>query len=226
MSSFRSSDSEDNPPVTSSPRKPLFLWSPRQLVERAAEQPLEAFLSQVPDLFLVVRLNDFSSELLAGLEGNETVTVRGRPRRVNTISVAWSVPEQTEVSPPTSLRPAPPRTHNLKNEFDLAPELLRSECYVAGVKKRTVEHPLTMVSIGRAPERDITLQHPSVSRQHAIIDFSGELTLVDTGSRNHTFVNGEIVRGKAPLRPGDSVKFGAVRCTVCSASGLWSAVRS
>ncbi|MET0342562.1 MAG: FHA domain-containing protein [Polyangiales bacterium] len=212
--------------MTSSPRKPLFLWSPRPLVERAAEQPLEQFVANMPDLFLVVRLNDFSSELLAGLEGNETLTVRGRPRRLNTISVAWSVPEQTEVSPPTSLRPSPPRGPVLKNEFDMSPELLRSECYVAGVKKRTLEHPLTMVSIGRAPERDITLQHPSVSRQHAIIDLSGELTLVDTGSRNHTFVNGEIVRGKTVLRAGDSVKFGAVRCSVCTASGLWKAVRS
>lgn len=212
--------------MTSSPRKPLFLWSPRPLVERAAEQPLETFVAGMPELFLVVRLNDFSSELLAGLEGNETLTVRGRPRRLNTISVAWSVPEQTEVSPPTSLRPAPPRGPAVNNEFDLSPELLRSECYVAGVKKRTVEHPLTMVSIGRAPERDITLQHPSVSRQHAVIDLSGELTLVDTGSRNHTFINGELVRDKAPLRPGDTLKFGAVRCSVCTATGLWRAVRS
>jgi hypothetical protein len=212
--------------VTSSPRKPLFLWSPRPLVERAAEQALERFAADMPRLFLVVRLNDFSSELLAGLEGNETLTVRGRPRRLHTISVAWSVPEQTEVSPPTSLRPIPFRSPTPKSEFDFSPELLRSECYVAAIRKRGTDPSTSLVMVGRAPDQDITLQHPSVSRQHAVFDLSGEPTLTDSGSRNHTFVNGEIVRGKVVLQPGDSLKFGAVRCAVCTAGGLWRAVRS
>ena len=212
--------------MTSSPRKPLFLWAPRPLVQRAAEQPLELFVADMPALFLVVRLNDFSSELLGGLEGNETLTVRGRPRRLHTISVAWSVPEQTEVSPPTSLRPVAPRSQVLKNEFDMSPELLRSECYIAGIQKRGLEPPAHLVTVGRAPENDITLQHPSVSRQHAVIDISHEPMLTDPGSRNRTFVNDEMVRETVPLAPGDNLKFGAVRCSVCTASGLWRAVRS
>ena len=212
--------------MTSSPRKPLYLWAPRRLIERAAEQPLERFVSDMPALFLVVRLNDFSSELLAGLEGNEAPTVRGRPRRLNTISVAWSIPEQTEVSPPLSLRPSRPRSHIVKNEFDMSSELLHSECYVAAVRKRGLDQPAHLVTVGRAPENDITLQHPSVSRQHAVIDISHEPMLTDPGSRNRTFVNDEMVRETVPLAPGDNLKFGAVRCSVCTASGLWRAVRS
>ena len=216
--------------MTSSPGSPLFFWAPRPLLERAAEQPLEQFVADMPALFLVVRLNDFSSELLTGLEANEAPTVRGRPRRLHTISMAWSVPEQTEASAPSSLRPPPPRPalprrQGAKNEFDISPELLRSACYVAGVKKRGVDQPAHLVSIGRGPENDITLQHPSVSRQHAVIDLSREPKLTDPGSRNHTLVNGELVRGTVTLAPGDSVKLGAVRCAVCTPAGLWHAVR-
>lgn len=53
----------------------------------------------------------------------------------------------------------------------------------------------------------------SVSRRHAqIVRSGGSVTVRDVGSRNGTFANGVKVEGDAPLRPGDTVQFGSVRC--------------
>lgn len=209
----------------STPRKPLFLWSPRTLIERAAEQPLEQFVSTIPELLLVVRLNDFSSELAAGLADNDAIVVRGRPRK-QTISVAFSMPEQTEMTAIPSMYPATVRSGLPKTEFDLSPELLTSECYVTRIRRRTAEMPKHLVSVGRAGTQDITLQHPSVSREHAVFNIEHGLHLTDVGSLNHTFVNNEMTHGLVKLRAGDAIKFGAVRCCVCTATGLWQAVRA
>lgn len=65
------------------------------------------------------------------------------------------------------------------------------------------------VLVGRAPECQFQLDHPSVSRRHAELQCSGEQwKLVDLGSKNGSFVNGENVvssdiTGQGWLRFGD-----------------------
>ncbi len=60
------------------------------------------------------------------------------------------------------------------------------------------------VLIGRVPACDILIVDTEVSREHAmIVTDGGSPTLVDLGSRNGTFVNGERVE-RVPLRPGDT----------------------
>ena len=66
-----------------------------------------------------------------------------------------------------------------------------------------------VLRIGRAPDNDVVLDAPGVSRRHARIDYSaGEPRLSDDGSLNGTFVNGEPVRGARPLAPTDLVFLG------------------
>jgi pSer/pThr/pTyr-binding forkhead associated (FHA) protein len=49
-----------------------------------------------------------------------------------------------------------------------------------------------------------------VSRHHATIRHEGALwILVDVGSRNGTRVNGRPIDGRAVIRPGDELGFGA-----------------
>jgi FHA domain len=68
--------------------------------------------------------------------------------------------------------------------------------------------PLT---VGRQPASDIALTwDDQVSRAHAEIECIGDVwTLADDGrSRNGSFVNGERVHGRRPLRHGDVVAIG------------------
>ena len=66
------------------------------------------------------------------------------------------------------------------------------------------------VEIGKAPHNHITLTDPTVSNTHAIVTArEGGYTIVDLGSRNGTFVNGERLGSQAhTLRHGDKVQLG------------------
>ena len=67
------------------------------------------------------------------------------------------------------------------------------------------------VTIGRAPENDLLLIEPGVSRCHARIRAEGPgHVLVDEGSRNGTAVNGTPIRGAVALSPGDRIGIGPV----------------
>lgn len=68
----------------------------------------------------------------------------------------------------------------------------------------------TSTRLGRDPENDVRLQHPTVSRLHAIIHKSAAgLELEDCGSANGTFVNGVRIR-RQRLNAGDRIMIGAV----------------
>lgn len=67
--------------------------------------------------------------------------------------------------------------------------------------------------IGRGTECDVTLNDPSVSRTHAVVDTEGpEPTVRDLGSTNGTFVNGARVEAMR-LRDGDELRFGNTHMT-------------
>jgi len=73
-----------------------------------------------------------------------------------------------------------------------------------------VSFPLSGEKLTVARYGDITLLDNSVSREHAVLTWSGDAWRVtDTGSRNGTFVNGVSVQRKL-IFPGDVVKFGRV----------------
>lgn len=68
-----------------------------------------------------------------------------------------------------------------------------------------------IVNIGRADYNDIVLADDSVSTAHAKLQRrEGVWTLVDLGSTNGTFVDGEQVNGEVPLSPGVTIRFGQV----------------
>src|SRR5947208_5635636 len=67
------------------------------------------------------------------------------------------------------------------------------------------------MSIGRAPDNDVILDDPAVSRHHARIERSGELTsIVDLGSANATRINDTEIEPKVlyRLRESDTVRIG------------------
>jgi two-component system response regulator AtoC len=54
------------------------------------------------------------------------------------------------------------------------------------------------VTIGRSRNADIEIKHPSVSREHAVLDIDA-LVLTDLGSRNGTLVAGQRIAAKTPV---------------------------
>lgn len=68
--------------------------------------------------------------------------------------------------------------------------------------------------VGRGADNDVVLDHPTVSRHHAVIErANGQFFITDLGSRNATRVNGRTVRERRPLATGDKIRFGQVRVT-------------
>src|SRR5688572_31198848 len=87
---------------------------------------------------------------------------------------------------------------------------------VGSVGERRASFPLRegRSVVGSAPECEVRLLHPSVSRRHAELSVSGDsLELTDLRSRNGTFMDGERVN-QGQLKAGVMVGFGNVSLTV------------
>jgi pSer/pThr/pTyr-binding forkhead associated (FHA) protein len=73
--------------------------------------------------------------------------------------------------------------------------------------KVAFETDATEVVIGRAPECTLQLNFPTVSKKHVrLVDENGEWFLEDQGSVNLTYLNGEQVSGRKPMRAGDYLR--------------------
>ena len=60
-----------------------------------------------------------------------------------------------------------------------------------------------------------TIGTPDVSRHHARVDVDGPRVFIeDLGSKNGTFVNGERIRNRVPLKEGDRIVFGRTQAVV------------
>jgi pSer/pThr/pTyr-binding forkhead associated (FHA) protein len=63
--------------------------------------------------------------------------------------------------------------------------------------------------IGRGPDCDLRLPISAVSRHHCIIRLTDtEASLLDLGSSNGTYLNGQRVRSQAALHSGDDLAIG------------------
>jgi pSer/pThr/pTyr-binding forkhead associated (FHA) protein len=83
-----------------------------------------------------------------------------------------------------------------------------------GMKNQTLELRLGVNQIGRSPESDFPINHPTVSVNHCQIVLSNDGVMIrDCGSTNGTFVNGDQVR-EAWLLPGQTVNLGDVELFV------------
>ena len=68
------------------------------------------------------------------------------------------------------------------------------------------------LTLGSAPDNDVVVDEPSVSRVHAVFQFLNRTWFVeDCGSRNGTFVGAGRIASMHALRPGDEVRVGRVQ---------------
>jgi hypothetical protein len=112
--------------------------------------------------------------------------------------------EDGEIRRPASDVPQP------SGAFVGNPRLLVSgpEAGPDGSTQRTYEISTPLIILGRGTDCDLRLVDPGVSRHHAEIRVEdGEVVLVDLGSTNGTFVNGQPVR-RVTLTDGTKVTLG------------------
>jgi DNA-binding winged helix-turn-helix (wHTH) protein len=80
----------------------------------------------------------------------------------------------------------------------------------------TRQIPLNAVEniLGRAPDAAVWIDAPGVSRHHARISLEGdEAMLEDLGSKNGTYLGGQLVTTPAALGDGDQIRLGSVVVT-------------
>ncbi len=78
-------------------------------------------------------------------------------------------------------------------------------------------HPIPLgaplITIGRAPDNMVVLNHPQVSGNHARLELDrGSYRILDTNSTNHVYVNAQRVTNQL-LKPGDEIRIGPFRLT-------------
>src|SRR5256712_8694979 len=102
------------------------------------------------------------------------------------------------------LEPAPRPSH----AGSLASFLVKS----GTLKGQRLQVRTPVANVGRADYIDLVIADGSVATSHAKLQRrEGVWVLVDLDSTNGTFVDGEQVRGEAPLAPGAAVRFGDVQ---------------
>ena len=67
------------------------------------------------------------------------------------------------------------------------------------------------ISIGRGEDNNIRIPEGFVSHHHAVIYQHGsQYVIEDLGSVNHTYVNDQVLTGRAYIKSGDIVRIGMV----------------
>jgi pSer/pThr/pTyr-binding forkhead associated (FHA) protein len=75
--------------------------------------------------------------------------------------------------------------------------------------------------VGRTQENDVTIPHPSISREHAQLkrQDNGSYILSDMGSSNGTIVRGKKIHKAVTVYHGDMIQFGQVECMLLDPKG-------
>ncbi len=95
-----------------------------------------------------------------------------------------------------------------------------------GAEALTIALPMQVsISVGRAPEADISLNDGTLSGHHLTLArlSDGRWTIEDLGSTNGTTVEGLTLKvgDRMPLRNGSVIKAGQVTLSFQTAEGMW-----
>src|SRR5512147_452092 len=90
---------------------------------------------------------------------------------------------------------------------------------------RTEQFNREIIKIGRLASAHLCLDDEKISRIHSVIEVSpdGNLSIIDMGSAEGTFVNGKKV-SRGALRVGDQITLGGLRIVVESTAAAAGAV--
>ncbi len=111
-----------------------------------------------------------------------------------------------------SVRPAPPVVFRSVGPSAASSSVPGEQARPSGVTRMLSMETQESITIGRARDNAITLDHPRVSRYHALIERLGTRRRIkDLKSSNGVFVNGQRIEGEAWLSDGDEIHIGPVK---------------
>jgi 2',3'-cyclic-nucleotide 2'-phosphodiesterase (5'-nucleotidase family) len=100
-----------------------------------------------------------------------------------------------------------------------------NEWRIIPVRKREGNPFPDRISLGRAPNCDVIIRLPSISKLHAhiFLDAAHSYSLADNGAANATFVNGKRLEAKnaVPIHLGDTISLGSIEFEFCDALRLY-----
>ncbi len=143
---------------------------------------------------------------------------------------APAIPAAPPPGPPDLSKPPPGAEHRLHNTMMGAPKVgtplpagpvtpislaqapIASLLVRSGTMKgKRLPIRIPVVNVGRGDYNDLVIPEPSVSASHAKLQRrEGIWVILDVGSTNGTFVDGERITEETPLGPGSTIRFGEV----------------
>jgi len=198
---------------------------PDEVVTLALSHPIGEFTAAYGDAnFLLVKLDDPTGELEAGLAAQQTSQSRAGSN-LNVLGFHTVVADLHEA-------PRGMAKDDLSGVgvAELRRRLTQARHFAITLEKRVHDGSYQdRVSVGRARNKDVVLRHPSVSKFHAWFerDAQGNWSVADAGSKNGTRANTTdvAVRELAKIKPGDVLRFGSVEVMLCGADSLWKTLR-
>jgi pSer/pThr/pTyr-binding forkhead associated (FHA) protein len=193
-----------------------------------------AEIMQTPKGYLLVdsstngtSVNDARVEGQRLLARADVITIGDEKFRFYADTAAPAPPSPPPASPqpgpaasaPSAAPPAAPKGERLRETVHGVPAAPRpsgaplASLLVRGgaLKGQRLGVKTPVVNIGRADYNDLVLPDESVSTAHAKLQRrEGVWVLVDLDSTNGTFIDGDQIKGEAPLAPGATVRFGDI----------------
>ena len=191
---------------------------PDEVREAAAQKSLDEFLALYGDApLLVFHLNDVGHEVAVGFAVTALRDEASIPLEP-TLATRLGGAAQSGIAS-TSARA-------LETDRSLIDLLAGGRRFVVPMRKRITAESLSpdRVSLGRAPNRDIVIRDPTVSKFQAWfeVDTAGTFFVCDAQSKNPTRLNDRPILGApALLQPGDTLRFGRIDATLASPRALW-----
>lgn len=174
------------------------------LLREHAEQQRYSFLGPISVTF------EEAEDLDTGLFRVRSTTTKGpvaaapppTPARPQQQPAAWAAAPAPAAAPPRAAAPRPP--------VNVPPGTVA----VIDVEGRAYPVSKAVTVIGRGVDADVVLDDAGVSRRHAEIHLlDGKLRLVDLGSTNGTYLDGERVHA-GPIANGSTITMGRSRLTI------------
>ena len=163
----------------------------------------------------VIRIGDENFRFYADAAPQAVPNPKPGPTASTPSAAAPPPPPPTPQAPSSPPPPAPPpgAGERLKSTMHGTPAPVLGNFMVrsGALKGQRLVVKTPVANIGRADYNDLVIPDESVSTTHAKLQRrEGVWVLVDLDSTNGTFVDGERVKGEAPISPGVTVRFGDV----------------